>query len=176
MATWNLDPAHCTVEFSVKHFDVSWVKGRFGSVRGTIEFDPADPILGSVKAEIETKSISTANEARDNHLKSKDFFDAVHQPFITFVSTKVEKTGEVFKVAGELMMRGITKPVVLEVKYLGSREIIMGDASQTRAGFLAKTEVHRDDFGVSWDAPAGPGISTVGGQVEISLNIEAVKV
>lgn len=177
MSKWDFDPVHSSVEFSVRHLGVSWVRGRFMKFEGSASFDPKNPETGSVEAKIDASSISTGNEKRDGHLKSKDFFDVEDHPFITFRSAGAEKTGEnQYKVSGELTMRGVAKPVVLNVEFFGAREIPSGEGqSEIRAGFTAKTTVNRHDFGVSWDAPAGEGATMAGGEVDVTVNIEAVK-
>lgn len=179
MAQWNIDPPHSSAEFSVKHMGVAWVKGRFTKIMGIITFDPDAPLEGSVVAEIPAESIWTGDEARDNHLRSKDFFDVQNHPKITFKSTRVEKgMGEKYNIRGDLTMRGVTKPVVLETTFLGAQEIPAaqeGKPPTHRAGFTGKTMINRHDFGIAWDMPAGPGIKVAGGEVDITLNIEAVK-
>ncbi len=178
MTKWKFDSIHSFVEFSVRHLGVSWVKGRFAELSGSAEFDLDNPEKSFWQAEIEVKSIWTGNDSRDNHLKSKDFFDVENHPQITFKSTEVEKVqGNEFKIIGDLTMRGITKPVKLAVEYLETREIPSGEgkAPITKAGFSAKTTVNRHDFEISWDAPAGNGVTTVGGEVDITINVEAIK-
>lgn len=178
MTKWKFDSVHSSVEFSVRHLGISWVKGRFTEVSGSAEFDIDNPEKGFWQAEIEAKSIWTGSDSRDNHLRSKDFFDIEHNPQITFKSNKVEKVqGNEFKVTGDLTMRGITKPVTLAVEYLETREIPSGEGKMptTRAGFFAKTTVNRHDFEISWDAPVGNGATTVGGEVDITINVEAIK-
>lgn len=175
---WKFDPAHSSAEFSVRHLGIAWVKGRFTEVSGSAEFDPNNPEKSFWQTEIEGKSIWTGDNSRDNHLRSKDFFDVENHPQITFKSTKVEKVQDnEFKITGNLTMRGITKPVTLAVEYLGVREIpsVDGKTLTTRSGFSAKTTVNRHDFKISWDAPAGVGATTVGGEVDITINIEAIK-
>ncbi|MBI4215219.1 MAG: YceI family protein [Parcubacteria group bacterium] len=180
MAQWTFDPAHSSAEFSVKHFGVSWVKGRFANLDGKIFFDPDKPDAGgSVEAKIDAKSVWTGDAARDNHLRSKDFFDVDRYPHLTFKSTGVQKAREnEYKVKGDLTIRGVTKQVTLETIYLGARPIPSGEGKPpvTRAGFSAKTTINRHDFGVSWDMPLGIGLTTVGGEVDITLNIEAVRI
>ncbi len=178
MTKWKFDPVHSSAEFSVRHLGISWVRGRFTDVSGNAEFEPDNMEKSSWHAQIEAKSIWTGNDMRDNHLRSKDFFDAENNPKITFESTNIEKAENgKFKITGDLTMRGVTKQVTLDVEYLGVHEIPSADgkASTTKAGFSAKTTVNRHDFEINWDAPAGNGVTTVGGEVDITINIEATK-
>jgi len=178
MAKWNLDPPHTSVEFSVRHLGVAWVKGHFMDIKGSAEFDPAHPEKAFGEVEIEAKSIWTNNEMRDNHLRSKDFFNVEQYPLVTFKSTGVEKISDrEFRATGDLTMRGITRPVTLAVEFFGIREVPSGDGKtrETHAGFSAKTTVNRHDFGISWDAPIGGGITTVGGEVDVIINAEAIR-
>ena len=178
MSKWKIDPAHSSVEFSVKHFGVSWIKGRFGKVKGAAEFEPENPEAASVQAEIQADSIWTADEGRDKHLRSADFFDAEKYPLIIFKSAEVEKSGaEAYKIKGELTMRGAARPVVLDAQFLGAREIPdeKGKAPVARAGVVAKTIINRHDFGVSWDAPCVEGATTAGAEVAVVLNMELVR-
>lgn len=177
MSRWIIDPIHSSVEFSIRHFGVSWVRGCFRTFEGFVEFDPENQTSGSIEAKIDASSIDTGNEKRDDHLKSADFFDVRRYPYVTFKSTKVEKaTGNHYKVLGDLSMRGVTKSVVLDVEFLGVREIPSGDGkSETHSGFSAKTTINRHDFGINWDAPVGEGTTTAGGEVDVTINIEAIK-
>jgi polyisoprenoid-binding protein YceI len=175
---WNIDTTHSSVEFGVKHLGISWIKGRFLVLRGTIEFDADHPEKTSVEAEIEAKSIWTGDEKRDGHLRSKDFFDVERFPLLTFKSREVKKINKnEFRISGDLTMRGVTRPVTLEVPRADTREYPSpeGKSPTTRVGLVAKTTINRHDFGVSWDAPAGEGATMVEGDVEVVLNIEAVK-
>lgn len=177
MAKWTSDKTHSSVEFSVKHLGVSWVKGRFNDFNVNAEFEPANLEAGLVEAVIKASSIWTGNEGRDNHLRSADFFDAENHPDIVFKSSKIEKSGDdTYKIYGDLTMRGITKPAILEGRFLGAREIPSGEGkSETRAGISAKTTINRHDFGISWDAPAGEGATAAGAEVDVMLEMEFIK-
>jgi polyisoprenoid-binding protein YceI len=173
---WYIDNTHSSVEFSVRHMGIAWVRGRFLKFEGTADFDPQNLEAGLVEVKIDASSISTGNEKRDDHLRSPDFFDVQNHPLITFKSMKVNKAGKNYRVSGDLTMRGVTKPVTLEVEFFGVREIPSGDGkSEMRAGLSAKTVLNRHDFGVNWDAPAGEGASMAGEEVEVTINIELVK-
>ena len=168
-ATYAIDTNHSNVGFSVRHF-FSQVPGNFTKFTGTIVYDPAKPAESTVKAEIDPSSINTRNEKRDGHLKSEDFFFVEKYPTLTFESTKVTAAGEgKLKVDGNLTMRGVTKPVTLDVTYLGSGNTGNG----VKAGFTAVTKVNRKDFGINWNKVLDQGGTMLSDDVEIRLDIEA---
>ncbi len=171
--TWAIDPAHSNVEFSVKHMMISTVKGRFPSVEGTLLLDEAQPENSSVTARIDASSITTYNEMRDQHLRTNDFFNAEQWPNITFQSTRVERVSDdEFKVHGDLTIRDVTKPVVLDTELDG---IMEKDAfGKRRAAFTATTAIDRTDFGVTWNGAIEAGGVVVGDKVKITLHIAAV--
>jgi polyisoprenoid-binding protein YceI len=166
--TYSLDKAHTEVGFEVRHF-FSKVHGNFTNFEGTITFDEASPANIVVNTSAETKSINTGNERRDNHLRSGDFFAADSFPQLTFKSTKVTlvKKGT-YKVAGDLTMRGVTKPVVFDAEYLGAGSTGMG----VKAGFSATTVVNRKDFNINWNKVLDNGSLMLDDKVTIVLNIE----
>ena len=162
--TYVIDPVHSAVEFHVRHF-FSKVPGRFQKFEGTLLIDRENIEKSSVQAEIDIASIDTAQAKRDEHLRSKDFFDAAKYPKMTFQSKSWKKIGEnEFEVTGDLTMHGVAKSVVLTVKSLGFGE---GTKGSKISGWEAKTKIKRSDFGVSTGAPA------VGDEVEIEINIES---
>lgn len=167
---WQLDPNHSAAQFSVRHLGVSTVRGAFTKVSGSVQYDAANPEKSSIQATIETASVDTRVEMRDNDLRSPRFFDAQKYPTITFKSKKVEPAGAgKLKVTGDLTIRGVTKEVTLEVD--GPTPPIkdpMGEDRQ-RMGASATTKVNRNDFGVS----ALPG--AVGDEITITLDIEMVR-
>lgn len=168
--TWVIDPNHSSVEFSVRHL-FSKVPGKFTKFAGTIVYDAANAPGSSVKAEIDASTITTANEKRDGHLKSEDFFDVAKYPTLTFESTKVAAAGEnKLKVDGNLTMRGITKPVTLDVTFLGAGP---GPREGQVSGFEAVTKVNRKDFNIVWNRNLDHGGTLLGEEVEIRLNVEA---
>ncbi len=173
--TWTIDPAHSSIEFKVKHMMISTVKGQFGAVEGTIQMDEANPANSSVEAKIDAHTITTHNEMRDNHLRTNDFFNAEEFRHITFKSTKVEpEDDDEFKVYGDLTIRDITRPIVLDVELEG---IIEKDAfGKRRAAFSAETSINRKDFGVNWNGAIEGGGVVVGDKVKIELNIAATQV
>jgi polyisoprenoid-binding protein YceI len=174
MAQWNFDKAHTNVEFVVRHMMVSNVRGSFGEYDGIINFDPANPAASSVEVTIQTASIDTGVADRDNHLRSADFFDAATYPTITFKSTAVQVVDDNnVKLTGDLTMHGVTKPVTLDVEYLGQGNSPFGDV---RAGFEASTKINREDFGLGWNVALEAGGVLVGKEIKIQLAVEAVKV
>jgi len=172
-STWQIDPAHTVVEFAAKHMMVSTVKGRFGEVAGTLTVDEANPERSSVTATIATASVDTGQQMRDDHLRSPDFFDAATYPEMTFRSTKVEHAGgDDWRVAGDLTIRGVTKPVVLDTEFDGQ---ILDAYGKHRAAFTATAQVNRKDFGLNWNGVIEAGGVVVGDKIKIELNIAAVR-
>jgi polyisoprenoid-binding protein YceI len=174
---YTVDKPHSEIGFDVRHF-FSKVHGRFEDFQGTIVFDSEDPSKISVDASAVTGSISTDNEKRDGHLKSADFFDAENHPSLTFKSTKVTKAGtDKYKIAGDLTMRGVTKPVTFDAEFLGAGAVGIGGQSMgAKAGFTATTVVNRKDFGISWNKTLDNGSLMLADDVTIVLNIEANQV
>jgi polyisoprenoid-binding protein YceI len=174
MATqrWNIDSSHSGVHFTVRHLVISKVRGSFGKYQGTIDFDAENPAASKVAVRIDAASIDTREEKRDAHLRSPDFFDVEKFPELTFTSTKVEKSGDDYRVSGELTIHGVTQPVVLEAEFLGNGKDPWGNE---RIGFAAKTTVNRKDFGLSWNQALETGGVLVGEKIEIALDVQAVK-
>lgn len=168
--TWQLDPTHSTVAFSVRHMVVAKVKGRFKEFNVTLVADQANLVGATVKADIKTDSIDTGVEQRDGHLKSPDFFDVAKFPSITFESTKVEKQGDALSIHGNLTMHGITKPVMLAAEGGFGKD----PWGNQRAMFSAKAHVERKDFGLTWNQALEAGGVLVGEKVEIELDVELV--
>ena len=176
MAIWNIDSAHATAAFSARHMMVTNVRGQFQKVSGTIEYDPANPNASKVEAVIETSSMaSTGNEQRDQHLVSPDFLSVENYPTITFKSTKVEveRNGNEGKVYGDLTIRDVTRPVVLNVEKLGESVNPWGS---NVVGFTATTKINREDFGLTWNMALEAGGWLVGKEIKIELDVEAAKV
>jgi len=174
MAKWKIDPDHSVAAFAIRHLMLVSVRGQFNNVTGTITFDPKDPPASSVEASINMASITTGIRKRDDHLLSPDFFDAANHPAITFRSTGVEDKGSNRgKVKGDLTMRGITRPVVLDVEFFGPVKVPDDFGGETTIGFSARTKINRQDFDVKWNVPLADGGIMVGDEVEINLDIEA---
>ena len=172
--TWQIDPAHTNVEFSVRHMMISNVKGQFQKTSGTITINGNDPTSAKIDATIDAASINTRVDKRDAHLKSPAFLDVDKFPTITFKSTKVEAAGPgKWKVTGDLTLHGVTKPVVLDVEGTGTP--ITDPMGNTRAGASATTKIDRKDFGLVWNQPLETGGVMVGDDVAISIDVEAIK-
>jgi polyisoprenoid-binding protein YceI len=171
-STWSIDPAHTTVEFSVKHLMISTVRGHFGAVTGTIVLDEQNPLASTVTAEIDVTSINTRQEQRDAHLRSADFFDVETFPSIKFQSTRIERDGDHFEVVGNLTIRNVTREVVLHTSDEGRGGDPWGGQ---RAGFSATTKIDRREFGLTWNQALETGGVVVGNDIKISLEVEAVK-
>jgi polyisoprenoid-binding protein YceI len=173
---YKIDRSHSEVGFKVRHF-FSKTPGRFNEYDGTILWDDKNLAASSVDVTIQSASIYTANERRDNHLKSDDFFSAEKHPTITFKSTKVVpgESGK-FQIHGDLTMRGITKPVVLDAELLGAGPLMVGGNSRgTRAGFEATTTVNRKDWEIVWNQTLDQGGTMLDDKVTIELHVEAIK-
>jgi polyisoprenoid-binding protein YceI len=164
--TWTIDPNHSAAQFTVRHMMVSNVRGEFSGVRGTVEFDDENPSRSSVEATIDATTINTRVPARDNDLKSVNFFDVAKYPTITFKSGKIRASGSnTFVVEGDLTMHGVTRPVTLQVEATAP---VRDPKGNERRGAEATTKVSRKDFGVT-------GTPTlVGDEVQITLDLEAV--
>jgi polyisoprenoid-binding protein YceI len=174
--TWQLDPAHTTVEFAVKHMMFTTVRGRFKSFGGTVRVDEQNPNRSQVEVEIDASSIDTGVGDRDTHLRSGDFLDVENHPKITFRSTRVEgahaKSGDKFKITGDLQIRGTTMPVTLEATFEGIGKDPWG---KQRAGFAARTEIDRREWGLRWNQALETGGVLVGHSIKIEIEAQAVK-
>lgn len=165
--TWVIDPAHSTLGFSVRHLMVSKVRGRFTDFSGRLVI--AEDGSASAEAEIRVDSVTTDNEQRDAHLRTADFFQAEQFPVATFKSTGFRVKGEDFVVDGEFTIRGVTKPVSLDVEFLG---VNPGMGQGPVAGFEAKTVVNRRDFGITIDMPLPDGGAVIGDKITLTLEVE----
>ena len=170
-ATFRIDPAHTTLGFRIRHMGIAFVEGEFDAFEGTIAFDPADLAATEATVTAQTASVDTDVEARDNHLRSADFFEAETFPTMTFTSTGVQPTGQSrFRLTGDLTIKGTTRPVVFDVESAGPIPIEDGQ----RVGFHATTEIDRRDFGITWGSELPGGIPAVGNLVQLVLDVEAV--
>ncbi|HLT95554.1 MAG TPA: YceI family protein [Acidimicrobiia bacterium] len=172
--TYAIDASHSRLGFVARHAMVSKVRGHFDEFEGTLELDGENPANSSGRVTIQTASIDTGNEDRDNHLRSNDFFAMEEYPTIEFVSTAVEPTDDesVYRVKGDLTIRGVTKPVEFDVEYLGAAIDPWGN---TRVGFEGSTTVNRKDWNVSWNAALEAGGVLVSEKVTLEFEIAAVK-
>lgn len=170
---WKIDSAHTEAAFAVKHMMISTARGRFGTVDGTVEFDPSNPAGASTQVTIDASSIDTREAQRDAHLRSADFFDVEKFPSLTFASRRVDAIqGDSFKLIGDLTIKDITREVVLDVTSHGLQKDPWGN---DRAGFSAKTQISRKDFGLLWNQILETGGFAVGDDVKITLDVELVK-
>lgn len=171
-ASWTIDPAHSASQFTVKHLVISTVRGQFGKTTGVIRLDEKDLARSSVEATVDAATIDTRVAARDDHLRSPDFFDVAKHPAITFRSRKVEQAGaDRLKVTGDLTIKGTTRPVAWDVTYSPAIKDFKGDL---RRGFSATTRIDRKEFGLTWSktVEAGP---VVGDAVTLLVDVEAVQ-
>jgi polyisoprenoid-binding protein YceI len=171
--TYNIDTTHTTVGFSIQHMVISKVKGRFNEFSGSIQVDPkANPSVTGANIVIKVASIDTANTKRDEHLRAPDFFDAAKFPDMTFETVKMEKKGNDYVARGKLTMRGVTKEIELPFKLNGP---ITDPWGNTRVGIEARVTLNRKDYGLTWSKTLETGGLVVGDEVEIEIQLEAVK-
>jgi len=168
-STWTNDPAHSEVDFTITHMAISNVHGRFGHITATIAYNEADISKSSVKADIDVAGVDTGEEARNNHLKSPDFFDVAQFPTAKFESTSVAKNGDDLTINGNLTLHGVTKPVVLTAE--GPRGPATGMDKKQHAGFSASTKIKRSDFGIGSKFPA----AMVGDEVKLNIELDVAK-
>jgi polyisoprenoid-binding protein YceI len=168
--TWSIDPVHSSISFSVRHLMVSKVRGTFGTFTGAITI--AEDGIPSVTADIDVSSVTTGNDQRDAHLKSADFFDVANYPTASFRSTGVRPDGDDFVVDGEFTLKGVTKPIGLNLEFYG---VNPGMGHGEVAGFEASVVLNRKDFGIDIDMPLESGGAVVGDKVTITLAIEALR-
>jgi polyisoprenoid-binding protein YceI len=168
---WTIDPAHSSIQITARHMGLATVTGHFGEFSGTIEI--AEPVERSVvQAQIKTASIDTGSTMRDEHLRSPDFMDAESHPLITYQGTGVRAgDGDQWTVSGELTLRGMTRPVPLDLTYQGTGPDPWGGQ---RAAFRASAELRRQDFAMNWNQSLAAGVLLVGWVLRVTLDIEAV--
>lgn len=169
--TWTADVPHSHVGFTVRHMVVSKVRGSFDKFDATLHIAD-DPLQSSVEATIDLASINTGDEGRDGHVKSGDFFDIEKYPTMDFRSTGIRPNGSDYYLDGELTIKGITKPVTLELEFNGVTTDPWGG---TRAGFSAEGEVNRSDYGISYNMALETGGVLIGEKLKVAIEIEAVK-
>ena len=169
--TYSIDKAHSEASFQVRHL-LTKVRGRFSDFEGTIDYNESDPARSSVNVTIQAASIDTNERDRDNHLRSADFFDAEKFPTLTFRNQSITGKGDDrFDVAGDLTIRGVTRPVTLAVTFLGKAKDPWGNE---RIAFEADATINRKDFGLNWNAALETGGFLVGDEVKISLSAQAI--
>jgi len=171
VGTYAIDASHTQLGFAVRHMAVSKVRGRLSKFDGTIDI-AEDPTDSKVSLTIDATSVDTRDEARDNHLRTNDFFDVENHPTWSFTSTSISPEGPTeWKVAGDLTIRGVTKPVTLDVSLEG---VVKDPYGNHRIGFSGKTTINREDFDVSFGAVMEAGGLVVAKKVDIELEVEAV--
>ena len=174
MATiWKLDPTHSEVQFKVKHLMITTVTGYFKQFDLEVETEGDDFTKSSrIEFTADINSIDTNNQQRDTHLKSADFFDAENHGQLRFVGTRYETSGEEGKLHGDLTIRGITKPVTVNVEFGG---IVVDPYGQTKAGFTVGGKISRKEFGLTWSAVTEAGQVVVSDEIRIHSEIQLVK-
>lgn len=169
--TWSVDTSHTNVGFTVRHLMVSKVRGRFGTFHGVVTI-AENPLESSVEATVDTTSITTNDDGRDQHLRSADFFDVDTYPTMTLRSTGIERRGSDHVLHADLTIRGVTRQVDLDLEFDGVEKDPWGG---TRAGFTASTEISRKDFGLEWNATLETGGVVVGDKVKILIEAELIR-
>jgi polyisoprenoid-binding protein YceI len=172
--TWNIDPAHSTAEFKVKHMMISNVKGQFSKIQGVLTHNESDPTKSRVEASLEAASIQTRDEQRDGHLKSADFFHVEKYSTLSFKSTVIRIVGDgELAVEGDLSIRGVTRKAVFAVE--GPTPPAKDPWGNSRIAISATTKINRKDFGLTWNAMLETGGILVGEEVTITLDLQFVK-
>jgi polyisoprenoid-binding protein YceI len=172
--TWQIDPTHSTVGFSVRHMTISSVRGQFDKFAGTISAKDRDPSSVAIDVTIDTSSIDTHSSDRDADLKSANFLDVAKYPTMTFKSRKIEAAGPgKWTVVGDLTLHGVTREVTLAVE--GPTAPIKDPYGNTRAGASATTKISRKAFGLTWNKMIETGGAMVGDEVSVSIDVEAVR-
>jgi polyisoprenoid-binding protein YceI len=170
---WVLDPMHSEVQFKVKHLVISTVSGFFKSFEGELDTENDDFTDAKISFSLDINSIDTNQSQRDEHLKSAEFFDAEKYPKISFKSTSFTKSGDdEYKLAGDLTVKEVTKPVTLDVEFGGSADDFYGN---TKAGFEISGKINRKEFGLTWDGVTEAGSIVVGEDIKLLINVQFAK-
>ncbi len=173
-SVWQIDPAHSSAQFAVRHLMVSTVRGTLGKVTGTVKLDEADLTRSSVEASVDATTIDTREPKRDAHLKSPDFFDVATYPAVTFTSKQVKRidVGK-FQVLGDLTLHGVTKEVALNVE--GSPQPFKDPAGNVKIGGVATTKLNRKEFNIQWNKSMDGGGVVVGDDVDVTIDLELIR-
>jgi polyisoprenoid-binding protein YceI len=171
--TWNIDSAHSSAQFAVRHMMVSTVRGHMGKVTGTVTVDGKNLASAVVSATVDVAGINTGVDQRDAHLRSPDFFDVAKYPTIAFASKGITPRADgSFTMRGDLTMHGVTKEVTLDVE--APRPVIKDQAGNSRSGTTATVKINRQDFGVKWSQTMDGGGVVVSDEVSITIDVELV--
>ncbi|RYZ18943.1 MAG: polyisoprenoid-binding protein [Chitinophagaceae bacterium] len=171
--TWKLDPTHSEVQFKVRHLMITTVTGYFKKFDLEVDTENDDFTTASrIQFSADIDSIDTNNLQRDTHLKSADFFHAEEHEQLTFVGRKYENSGDEAQLHGDLTIRGVTKPVTVDVEYGG---IVVDPYGQTKAGFTVSGKISRKEFGLTWSAVTEAGQVVVSDDIKIQAEIQLVK-
>jgi polyisoprenoid-binding protein YceI len=170
---YKMDASHSVIGFSIRHFEISWVRGRFKDFVGTINYDESDVTKSTVEFTAKIESIDTGVQNRDAHLRTADFFDAAKFPDMTFKSTRIERKGkDQYVLHGDFTLKGVTKQISFPFTLTGAVKDARGN---TRFGVAAQTTLDRREYGITWGMPLGNGGVNVGNEVTIDLQLEALK-
>jgi polyisoprenoid-binding protein YceI len=173
-STWTIDPAHTSVQFAVRHLMISSVKGTLGKVSGVVTIDEGDITKSTVEATVDAAGIDTREPKRDEHLRNPDFLDVARFPTITFKSTQVRKIlDDEYEVAGNLTIRGVTKPVTLYVR--GTPAELNDPFGNVKLGGVVNAKLNRQDFGMSWNKALDAGGVVMGNEVGVTIDVELIK-
>ena len=170
--TWTIDPSHTRLGFVARHAMVTKVRGSFDEFSGTVVIDAANPAASTVTVAVKLASVNTGSPDRDAHLRSADFFDVETNQEMTFASTAIKQDGEEFTVVGDLTIKGVTRPIEVEIEPSGVATDPFGNV---RAGFEGEAEISRKDFGLTWNVALEAGGVLVSDKIKIQLDVSAVK-
>jgi polyisoprenoid-binding protein YceI len=180
MSTWIFEPGHTEAEFRARHMMVTWVRGLFKDIRGSVEWDRESFERTTFEGRMDAARIWTGEEVRDEHLRSADFFDVETHPLISFEGRFTDRVGDIhFRAVADLTIRGTSAEVPLDVAYLGGWETPFWEGDENRGtmrriGFEAATRVDRHDFGVSWNDQLPGGGVVVSDLIDVALDVEAI--
>jgi polyisoprenoid-binding protein YceI len=171
---WTIDPVHSEIEFKVRHLLISNITGRFRSFHASLESSKDDFTDAQITFEAETNSVTTGNDMRDGQLRGDDFFNAEKFPYLRFVSKDVKKVSDnKYKLTGDISIRDVTKPIVLDVTYNGQ---MLDSQKNTKAGFEITGRLNRKEFGLKWNGITDTGTIVASDEVDLDLNIQMKKV